>query len=169
MKYNTYDIPAIKYYCTLGNQTEENGKPSNLKNVFSFDDIDGLTIGEIKDLIKIIKSDGMFNTNNDDDINHITVFIAVEFKKLNNNFIYRTNTTKLGITILLTLNMNEDNEKIEEVIEKILLQSASNNSLNESELKLTRCFLQRYRYNTMEEVDEVLSTRKPLKRVYTPK
>ena len=164
MKYNTYDIPAIKYFFALGNLIGDH-KIDNAKNFFSLDDIDGLTIGEIKDLIKIIKSDG--NTNNDDDINHITVFIAVEFKKLYNNFIYRTNTTKLGITILLTLNMNEDNEKIEEVIEKVLLNSASNNSLNESELKLTRCFLQRYRYDKMEEVDEVLSSGKPLQRART--
>ena len=168
MKYNTYDIPAIKYYCTLGNQTEENGKFDNLKNVFSFDDIDGLTVEELKDITEIMKKDNRSVIYHYDKINYITIFIATTFK-FDNNYTYTSNTPKLLFNITIPFNRYGNDERIDEIIEKELLKYASENYLCEYNLKLIKCFLQRYRYNTMEEVDEVLSTRKPLKRVYTPK
>ena len=171
MKYNTYDMPAIKYYCTLGNQTEENDKPGYLNNVFSFDDIDGLTIEELKDLIEIMKKDDKSVIYYYAKINYITIFLGVTFtfRKKDNNYTYTSNTPKLHLDIIIPLNSYGNDERIDEIVEKELLKYASENHLCEYNLKLIKCFLQRYRYNTMDEVDEVLSTKKPLKRVYTPK
>lgn len=160
MKYNSYDIPAIKFYVTYGNK--DNAFQKN-KCIINFDTIDGLTLGEIKEIIylTLIKEKGYYNCDNPD-YNYIKISPLLNIENNINESKRIINLETMIPTIVIQLKDEFQNRRINEVMEEALLRS------NIEDKKVIKCFLQRYRYNTMNEVDEVLASGKPKKRVRTP-
>ncbi len=174
MKYNSYDIPAIKFYVTYVKRPYGIGE--KVKNMMvSFENIDGLTIKEVAGSFKHVirlRQDTLDcdYANDEEDANFIQILlglIEIDDKRFPNK-ITRCGIIENGILgIFLELKeIIDQDQRIDEYIEDVLLKKYDKN--NDQLSRIIKCFLQRYRYNTMDEVDEVLASGKPKKRVRTP-
>lgn len=171
MKYNTYDIPAIKFYVIYGeNNIIDKITNNNPASIISFDDIDGLTIEGVRETIKhLLNSEGRSYT--EDSIEDIYIVSLLDIKLRHTekrNAIFNIEKICLNIRVHLGLSDVFANQRIDETIEEILLNANTNESITNDQRRVMKCFLQRYRYNTMEEVDEVLKTKTPKKRIRVP-
>lgn len=166
MKYNTYDIPAIKFYVVFGERTLETVRDNEL--IILYDSFDGLTIkalkSSIKDIIELGEKNYSIINNCLNDCNTIFIISPLETTDKRYNKSFMTFPKEYNLTIRLELNDDNEDKRIDEYIEEIILKNYDEkNPIS----KVMRCFLQRYRYNTMEEVDEVLKTRTPKKLIRT--
>ena len=167
MKYNTYDIPSIKFFCIFGERRDTVGKIRNNEIVFSFDDIDGLSIKAIKELFKDVMKYGKYDYKQDDyKYLYITSTFIIKDLVIEKAFTFSQDDYHLTISLILPDDIED--RRIDEYIEEIILNNYNEMTEKNPVSKVIRCFLQRYRYNTMEEVDEVLKTRTPKKRIHVP-
>lgn len=112
--------------------------------IVDFDDVDGLTLKEIKDY-------KMFN-------NDVLLFVMYDKACTRDDKQGHTDEFTIRNTLISTIDSYDENTPIDDMIIDGLSKFMDNQ--NESIIKRYKCFLQRYKYGTKEKTDEKLFSKK---------
>lgn len=112
--------------------------------IVDFDDVDGLTLKEIKDY-------KMFN-------NDVLLFVMYDKACTRDYKQGHTDEFTIRNTLISTIDSYDENTPIDDMIIDGLTKFMDNQ--NESIIKRYKCFLQRYKYGTKEKTDEKLLSKK---------
>ena len=158
MKENSYDAKELRFGIIVSEYLSLNRKglkdiPKDDYNKFieelfkmkleviDFDNIDGLTIGEIREVASKILPEDMI------------VFIMYNKVEWNFNNTKNTNISSKQ-TIIIRFEDFDDNLKIDDIITGNILNNYE--SYNYTTKKYAKCFLERYKYGNKEETDKKL-------------
>lgn len=159
---DSYDIPAYKFALIRSKSSELETIESNINDfkntrVFSFDDLDGLTIREIDKMIYL--NDLKFICYYSVDELKFSLNQILNWSKSNLNYHYLFSTIKY----VLDLNDLEASDKrIDEVIEEKLMAAYPSASFEEK--KIFNCFFERYQDRTHEDTVQRVYKMNGLKR-----